>query len=210
MFLRLLICLNSAGSQIQQRFATYGGDINDLNHDAKTLVCRTNSSPSKQGHVLSKSARDDVTIESISRNNAAGCARACCIQLFKALRVNLQTRYRKHTLRSRLCSFTDFCISQCLSHFAALFIDPWDETFIVKSYHFSRSHTRMQGFLTQVRGFPAHRKVASNRIIVNCMPSKLTSQVKSAIIENRANDPSAGSPTETLLRLLLPLSDKVH
>ena len=24
------------------------------------------------------------------------------------------------------------------------------------------------------------------------------------------NDPSAGSPTETLLRLLLPLSDKVH
>ncbi len=25
-----------------------------------------------------------------------------------------------------------------------------------------------------------------------------------------ANDPSAGSPTETLLRLLLPLSDKVH
>jgi hypothetical protein len=27
---------------------------------------------------------------------------------------------------------------------------------------------------------------------------------------NRVNDPSAGSPTETLLRLLLPLSDKVH
>ena len=25
-----------------------------------------------------------------------------------------------------------------------------------------------------------------------------------------ANDPSAGSPTETLLRLLLPLSDVVH
>ena len=25
-----------------------------------------------------------------------------------------------------------------------------------------------------------------------------------------ANDPSAGSPTETLLRLLLPLSDKVY
>ncbi len=26
----------------------------------------------------------------------------------------------------------------------------------------------------------------------------------------RGDDPSAGSPTETLLRLLLPLSDKVH
>ena len=29
-------------------------------------------------------------------------------------------------------------------------------------------------------------------------------------ITMRANDPSAGSPTETLLRLLLPLSDAVH
>ena len=27
---------------------------------------------------------------------------------------------------------------------------------------------------------------------------------------DRVNDPSAGSPTETLLRLLLPLSDKVY
>ena len=27
---------------------------------------------------------------------------------------------------------------------------------------------------------------------------------------NHANDPSAGSPTETLLRLLLPLNDKVY
>ena len=27
---------------------------------------------------------------------------------------------------------------------------------------------------------------------------------------NRVNDPSAGSPTETLLRLLLPLSNKVN
>ncbi len=29
-------------------------------------------------------------------------------------------------------------------------------------------------------------------------------------VEVRVNDPSAGSPTETLLRLLLPLSDKVY
>ena len=29
-------------------------------------------------------------------------------------------------------------------------------------------------------------------------------------INKHANDPSAGSPTETLLRLLLPLSDKAH
>ena len=30
------------------------------------------------------------------------------------------------------------------------------------------------------------------------------------MLDIRVNDPSAGSPTETLLRLLLPLSDKVH
>ena len=37
-----------------------------------------------------------------------------------------------------------------------------------------------------------------------------TDKVCSPEIQIRANDPSAGSPTETLLRLLLPLSDKVH
>ena len=37
-----------------------------------------------------------------------------------------------------------------------------------------------------------------------------TASVHTNVIEWCANDPSAGSPTETLLRLLLPLSDKVH
>ena len=41
-----------------------------------------------------------------------------------------------------------------------------------------------------------------------------TNQVSHMIIHRvwdfACNDPSAGSPTETLLRLLLPLSDKVH
>ena len=40
---------------------------------------------------------------------------------------------------------------------------------------------------------------------------KQTSQKNPQIVDWMcANDPSAGSPTETLLRLLLPLSDKVH
>ena len=38
----------------------------------------------------------------------------------------------------------------------------------------------------------------------------LTREMHSGSFWMRANDPSAGSPTETLLRLLLPLSDKVH
>ena len=37
-----------------------------------------------------------------------------------------------------------------------------------------------------------------------------TSSIHTIVIGWCANDPSAGSPTETLLRLLLPLSDKVH
>jgi hypothetical protein len=37
------------------------------------------------------------------------------------------------------------------------------------------------------------------------------SQVRFTLVDlDSANDPSAGSPTETLLRLLLPLSVKVH
>ena len=39
---------------------------------------------------------------------------------------------------------------------------------------------------------------------------ELRGRNSSHAIRMRANDPSAGSPTETLLRLLLPLSDKVH
>ena len=37
-----------------------------------------------------------------------------------------------------------------------------------------------------------------------------TAPIHTLVIRWCANDPSAGSPTETLLRLLLPLSDKVH
>ena len=37
-----------------------------------------------------------------------------------------------------------------------------------------------------------------------------TASVHTSVYAWCANDPSAGSPTETLLRLLLPLSDKVH
>ena len=36
-----------------------------------------------------------------------------------------------------------------------------------------------------------------------------TATVRMVRVEETGNDPSAGSPTETLLRLLLPLNDKV-
>ena len=40
--------------------------------------------------------------------------------------------------------------------------------------------------------------------------AELTVRFRFEMLDIRVNDPSAGSPTETLLRLLLPLSDKVH
>ena len=41
-------------------------------------------------------------------------------------------------------------------------------------------------------------------------PVVLTVRFRFEMLDIRVNDPSAGSPTETLLRLLLPLSDKVY
>ena len=41
-------------------------------------------------------------------------------------------------------------------------------------------------------------------------PSEITVSFIFQVDAYRENDPSAGSPTETLLRLLLPLSGKVH
>ena len=46
--------------------------------------------------------------------------------------------------------------------------------------------------------------------MISTFTHKLTRMVHGDALWMRANDPSAASPTETLLRLLLPLSDKVH
>ena len=43
-----------------------------------------------------------------------------------------------------------------------------------------------------------------------CTPTRCSTMIVHVVVWMCANDPSAGSPTETLLRLLLPLSDKVH
>ena len=53
----------------------------------------------------------------------------------------------------------------------------------------------------------AHSPIAST-CANNCASSRIQRSSRTGL--DSANDPSAGSPTETLLRLLLPLSDKVH
>ncbi|MDB3205215.1 hypothetical protein C4251_18145 [Clostridioides difficile] len=41
-------------------------------------------------------------------------------------------------------------------------------------------------------------------------PAARVTRSRSVLFKGHGNDPSAGSPTETLLRLLLPLNDKVQ
>ena len=44
---------------------------------------------------------------------------------------------------------------------------------------------------------------------IELAPNKTLDSQKRKIVDRCGNDPSAGSPTETLLRLHLPLNDKV-
>ena len=67
----------------------------------------------------------------------------CCIRCETVMQASLQRKICKYTLRSRPSWFTDICVSQCLSHFATLFIDPWAETLNVKSEYRQRSLIRL-------------------------------------------------------------------
>ena len=131
---------------------------------------------------------------------------------------------QKHNMRSSPCRFTEFCNSQCLSHFAAPFIVVRTETSIAESceLHMAMAINRRlhqmtcgmqwQWERTGMFFIPSNPPPAST-----CMeksectsPHRLHRRIHKSVIGTCANDPSAGSPTETLLRLLLPLSDKVH
>ncbi|KAK1350717.1 (northern house mosquito) hypothetical protein [Heracleum sosnowskyi] len=84
-------------------------------------------------------------------------------------------------LRSKTRWFTGFCNSHQVSHFATFFIDARAEISVVES-----------------------------RCVLERRRCPLTGCKRHSAIAGFDNDPSAGSPTETLLRLLLPLNDKVQ
>ena len=148
--------------------------------------------------------------------------------------------WSRHTLRkSQECNarsgghwFTEFCNSQRLSRFAAPFTGARAKISIAEScgswnnalprqlslkqlsLHSPARWTRTHGHRATLA--PAQQGLVS----VHLSPSSSASRYLTASIPHSqnsrsqnwisANDPSAGSPTETLLRLLLPLSDKVH
>lgn len=91
---------------------------------------------------------------------------------------------RKCNVRSKIRWLTEFCNSHYLSHFAAFFIVSKAKISIANSCYFF------------IHNFNSHtlykHKIPKNPFLIN------------------KNDPSAGSPTETLLRLHLPLNDKIY
>ena len=112
-------------------------------------------------------------------------------------------------MRSDIYWFAEICNSQCLSHFAASFIASRAEVSIVKGEKefVSRGNLALRPSLRDstpmlFRGSPELRLGPGTFSI----RYQFTIQVYGSFL----NDPSAGSPTETLLRLILPLSDKVY
>ena len=133
---------------------------------------------------------------------------------------------RKHSIRSNPCWFTEFCNSQRLSHFAAPFIVVRAEASVAEScysherlnaefkFKLNRNQPPTPGQGPAVKKDPTHwcpePPEGGIDACISFPHQVLTWKVHNDLFWMRVNDPSAGSPTETLLRLLLPLSDKVH
>ena len=96
---------------------------------------------------------------------------------------------------------TDLRASPCVSRFAAFFIGTRAETSTAESVKCLATEA-----VAHKRFKECHHKIWPREACASGTPVRIYKR----IYNNSANDPSAGSPTETLLRLLLPLSDKVH
>uniref|UniRef100_A0A6N2KAB0 Senescence-associated protein n=1 Tax=Salix viminalis TaxID=40686 RepID=A0A6N2KAB0_SALVM len=135
-------------------------------------------------------------------------------------------------LRSKTRWFTGFCNSHQVSHFATFFIDARAEISVAESrsdYHKKKARPRHRGyeggllvlnFLGASRAGVRWRAVSGADASLHgtrghegrVPPSPACHATGSRVVLRGRfdNDPSAGSPTETLLRLLLPLNDKVQ
>ena len=135
-------------------------------------------------------------------------------------------------LRSKTQWFTGFCNSHQASHFATFFIDTRAEIFVVESSlcYQSSAHPPMiceQGargglsFVVFIGTFHAEVRWSPEELArverqeggaqrASTAPRCLKRVRRSFCCTGFDNDLFAGSPMETLLRLLLPLNDKVQ
>ena len=108
--------------------------------------------------------------------------------------------------------FTEICKSQCFLHFTISFIVIWTKASIAE---FVQQFLNLLGDKQNATAIKTHTDATI--MLPSCLKlqhSAMQSPKQYFMIHCvecfHANDPSAGSPTETLLRLLLPLNDKVH
>ena len=144
--------------------------------------------------------------------------------LFKKTELSILLPKQECNLRSKIWWFTESCNSHYVSHFAAFFIVQGAKRSIVKRYGLFKLQHEVAKFLTNlvlVKGVlwepplvlaakthntKSFTKYVSEKTFRNDAMCFWKRKFTSRIVSN-VNDPSAGSPTETLLRLLLPLND---
>ncbi len=119
---------------------------------------------------------------------------------------------QKRNVRSKIWWFTRFCNSHYVSHFAAFFIVARAKTSVATSC-----------FLLQLASCQCDRSTwfqynglgCVKFLVTPALPPPRTKKDRAQFTVGKwswikcGNDPSAGSPTETLLRLHLPLNGKV-
>ena len=122
-------------------------------------------------------------------------------------------RYR---MRSTVCWFTESRNSQCVSQFATSFITTQAKTFTAAKNIFDSKLKFAMIPKNQIwlwsdnnsEELHRSRRTEKQRCLVYWTHDRI--YINEWLDSYRANAPSAGSPTETLLRLLLPLSSKVY
>uniref|UniRef100_A0A6N2KC91 Senescence-associated protein n=1 Tax=Salix viminalis TaxID=40686 RepID=A0A6N2KC91_SALVM len=143
------------------------------------------------------------------------------------------TRRPRAQLAFKDSMFTGFCNSHQVSHFATFFIDARAEISVAESrsdYHKKKARPRHRGYeggLLVLNFLGASRAGVRWRAVSGADASLHGTRGHEGRVPPEPslschgfagrsagagfdNDPSAGSPTETLLRLLLPLNDKVQ
>ena len=109
-----------------------------------------------------------------------------------------------------------FCNSRYLSHFAAFFIDAGTKRSVVESFcTISVASLRRHRYRSEFTRSPAGARrprpagQGPRPAKATCLGHARGVGAGGGAADLFRNDPSAGSPTETLLRLLLPLNDRV-
>src|SRR3954452_4787406 len=104
----------------------------------------------------------------------------------------------------------EICNSHYVSHFAAFFIDARTKRSVVESFDLLYKLLREANDDEEYRSSDGLPPTGGRR-----GPGRATRRSNGEVgsqwlgVLQLCNDPSAGSPTETLLRLLLPLNDRV-